>query len=177
MQLLGGTSGDQADQRVPRAHRVELGRSGRHDHFLGVDVEHAVGGTDDDRRPGVDRDRLHPVTGVEDDGASSLLPGDCRGRGPALAGTDHDDLRVAALDPDAPSRGRVRHVDLRCAMHRWSLHRRMALDHEPRAGGCLAGSDVRDAVDLGHAVATVASQADRATVMRMLAGAHHRDGD
>ena len=85
LERLRGTRGHDPGEPVARADRVDLGRAGRDDDLVRVDVEHAVFGADHDHRPGVDRDDLVAGVRVED---ADRLAGTCPPRRPRPARTD-----------------------------------------------------------------------------------------
>ncbi len=174
-QLLGGTPGHEPGQPVARADRVDLGRARRDDDLVRVEMEHAVRGSDDDHRAGVDRDHLVAGPCVED---ADRLAGTFRlgGRGEAgrtSADDRHVDLEVVEIDPRRQRRrgqvGRGHHGEWRVRPGR------MPRDPQPRSCLRLAGPDVRGAVDLRQAVAAVAGQAQRPAAPGHLAPTH--DGD
>jgi hypothetical protein len=59
----------------------------------------------------------------------------------------------------------------------WSTDSRVPNDAQAGLRGCEASARKRDAVDLSAAVAAITRKAQRASVLRVLAGAHDRDGD
>ncbi|HET7082927.1 MAG TPA: hypothetical protein VFJ00_04380 [Candidatus Limnocylindria bacterium] len=168
MNLRRGARGEEAGEATPRADRLDLGCPARDDDLLRPDVEHPVLRPRDERRSGVDRDHLDPLRRIEegDLATGALRLRSCGGSAPPAADDRqiglfpvHRDLRRLRLGvvPGGRAIGRVP-ADLHLGARRR-----------------LAGAHVGDPVHLGDAVAAIAGQAERAAVLRVLAGAQDRD--
>ena len=162
---------------LPGHDRVDLGRPGRDDDLVGVDVEHPGRCAHDEHRAGVDRRRPRRPRRHR---APARLARPLRGLGRLASGrpaADDRDVDLAARDLD-PARERRRRGG-RGANDRQRRQPlgRMRHDRQPGPRRGLARPDVRDAVDLGEAVPAVAGQAERPAAPGRRALAEHRDRD
>ena len=149
-------------------------------HIVGVHVQHlTVREPDDDHRARVDTDDV--VAQLAGQHRDLAAVGTCgRGRGRCPDSPAPITTRSACWRRTCRRRvSSVRRPDRRAAASRsggaptagWRTH------SQARPRRREAGAGERNSVDLGAAVAAIAGQAQRAAVLRMLAGAHDRHGN
>ena len=174
-EALGGPRGHDPGEAAAGADGLDLGRAGRDDDLVGLEMEHPAGLPGDDRRTRIDPDDLDRRRS-----ASRIVaarPARRRRRSPAPP--PPTTTRSSATDGpgiSAPTGTRARSRRSTVGQRRLAVGR-VAVDDGPRPGRDLAGPDVGDAVDRREAVAAVAGEAERSAAARHLARPDDRDRD
>jgi hypothetical protein len=177
LQLQGRSLGEDAAQHVARADRMQFGCTGRDHDVVGMEVEHVVRSSDHDESARIHTDDVVASCTVEDRDVPAF--GACRRGGgrPGLARTNHHQIDVATAHLDVWLRRGRHRVGGRVELQAGSADLGVTSHAKTWAGWREAGPGEGNPIDIGHTVAAVTGQAQCATVLRVLSGADHRDGD